>query len=68
MTVVVLDVQPAPCDLERLTDPVDEARAHRPQGEQDLCAACGWHWPCPGFFAARWSLIRVGVPPAVWAG
>lgn len=64
MTAVV-EVCPTlrdPCE-----DLVAQARAHRRAGPQDLCRACGWHWPCPTFFAARWALIRAGVDPEWWA-
>lgn len=66
MTAVVLEVCPAPAG----PDPVElvgQARRHRPYGREDLCRACGWHWPCPAFFAARYALIAAGVDPELWA-
>jgi hypothetical protein len=59
VTVVLIDIVTADTDLAK-------ARTHRPGGE-DVCRECGWHWPCPAFFAARRALIRAGVPPVYWA-
>lgn len=46
---------------------VGVARAHRPTGFDDVCSACGWHWPCPEYFHARRWLIAAGVHPNEWA-
>ncbi len=55
---------------EPLVD-VDEwvatVRWHRPDGAEDLCPWCGWHWPCPPYFQARRELIAAGVDPELWA-
>ena len=43
-------------------------RRHQPTRPQDLCRGCREHWPCGPSFAARWMLIRSGVPPRYWYG
>ena len=65
MTIVLY--QPEAACPSPVWDLVDDARQHRPEGTEDLCAACEWHWPCPAYTQARLALIRAGVPPAWWA-
>lgn len=67
VTVVLVDIRVSAAQAQATYDPVAQARTHRPHGYEELCAACGWHWPCPAFFQARHTLIRAGVPPAWWA-
>jgi hypothetical protein len=52
VTIVDIDLQPDPA-LAGAFDDIALALAHRPAGDEDLCAACGWHSPCPTSFDAR---------------
>jgi hypothetical protein len=54
-------------ELAYLREQVALARSHRATGAEDLCSACGWHWPCPAYFAARRELIAAAVHPREWA-
>jgi hypothetical protein len=69
MTAVLLDLRPTPEPEapEPAQDALAALRRHRTTEAEDLCAACGWHWPCPAYFQARHTLIQVGVPPCEWA-
>jgi hypothetical protein len=69
VTAPLLDVRPvarvAPPEMQ-IGDLILAARSHQP-AEGEVCRRCGWHWPCPRYFSARYALIQAHIPPAVWA-
>jgi hypothetical protein len=69
MTAVLVEVRAysPPVFAPDLCEHLILARSHRPTGAEDVCEACGWHWPCPIYFQARRALISAGVPPTEWA-